>query len=212
MVASIADQIALVRKELESRPAGLVRHIERVVAEAQTLAPYWGVDPERCALAAWGHDLFRALPAGEQLAMAESVGLVLDDADREAPVLLHGPTAAVVLRERLGIHDEEVLAAVRDHTLGRPEMSMVAKIILLADKIEPNKRSKRPEMKEIRRLARRDIDLALLCWSDWSWADGAEHGWGLHQQHWQARRSWVAEHHETLSTTTGAELGTTEDD
>jgi predicted HD superfamily hydrolase involved in NAD metabolism len=191
--ASIADQIVLVRKELESRPPGLVRHIERVVAEAASLATYWSADPERCALAAWGHDLFRALSADEQLRMAAEVGLDINDADRAAPVVLHGPTAAVVLRERLAIRDEEVLSAVRDHTLGRAEMPMIAKIILLADKFEPNKRSKRPVMKEIRRLARRDIDLALMCWSDWNWVDQAEHGWGTHPQHWLAREHWLKE-------------------
>ena len=194
MHALIADQILAVRRELESRPAGLVRHIERVVAEATTLAAYWGADPERCALAAWGHDLFRALPPTEQLAMAAHVGLVIAEADRAAPVVLHGPTAAAVLRERFAIHDEEVLAAVRDHTLGGTQMPMIAKIILLADKFEPSKRSKRPVMREIRLLARRDIDLALLCWSDWSLLDHAEHGWMTHPRHWAARREWRSEH------------------
>ena len=130
----------------------------------------------------------------ETVLMAAEVGLVIAEADRAAPVVLHGPTAAAVLRERFAIHDEEVLTAVRDHTLGNTHMPMIAKIILLADKFEPSKRSKRPVMREIRRLARRDIDMALLCWSDWSLLDHAEHGWMTHPRHWAARREWRSEH------------------
>ena len=212
MQASIAAQILTVRRELESRPAGLVRHIERVVAEAEALARYWGVNPERCALAAWGHDLFRALGPEEQLSMAADAGIAIADEDRAAPVILHGPNAAIVLRDRLGVRDEEVLAAVRDHTLGHNRMPMIAKIVLLADKFEPNKRSKRPVMREIRRLARRDIDLALLCWSDWSLLDHAEHGWAPHSQHWAGRTAWLAERRRETETDDGAtgDTGSTE--
>ncbi len=205
MPQTVAAQIEDIRSELASRPPGLVRHIERVVAEAVSLARYWGVDPDRCALATWGHDLFRAHSAAEQLSLARSAGLALTAADEASPVLLHGPIAAVVLRERFGVTDEDVLAAVRDHTLGALEMPMIARIILLADKFESRKRARTPVMKEIRKLARRDIDLALLCWADWKWVEEAEHGWLSHPVHWRARQTWVTAHHGEL-TTAPAEL------
>jgi hypothetical protein len=50
-------------------------------------------------------------------------------------------------------------------------------------------------MQEIRRLARRDIDLALLCWADWKWIEEREHGFEPYPVHWEARVRWVAEHH-----------------
>ena len=109
--------------------------------------------------------------------------------------MLHGPLAAAVLCERFGVVDGEVLAGVRDHTSGAAEMPLIARIILLADKFEQRKRRRRPVMGEIRRLARRDLDTALLCWADWKWVKERERGWPSHPAHWQARLRWVAEHH-----------------
>ena len=153
MPGSVRAQIAAIQAEFESRPEGLVRHVERVLVEALELAVHYDLDVERLTLATWGHDLFRSFPPDEQLRLATEAGLPIDVADRADPVLLHGPIAAVTLRERFGVTDEEALAAVRDHTLGAPEMPMLAKVILLADKFEKRKRDRTPVMKAIRRLA-----------------------------------------------------------
>ncbi len=194
-MTDLAAQVAAVRAELQTRPDGLVRHVERVLVEALDLAACWDLDPERVELATWGHDLFRSFPPQEQLRLATEAGLPLVEAERVEPVLLHGPIAAMVLRERFGVTDDEALAAVRDHTIGSREMPMIAKVILLADKVEERKRRRTPLMREIRRLARRDLDLALLCWADWKWVDERTHGWLTHPDHWGARIHWVADHH-----------------
>lgn len=194
-MSSIASQARHVRNELQSRPAGLIRHVERVLAEALDLAHRWDADPARVELAVWGHDLFRAEHPSELLRMAKSIGIPIETADDQEPVLLHGPIAAAILRDRFKVTDEESIAAVRDHTLGLAEMPLIAKIILIADKVEPNKRRRDPAMKGIRRLARRDLDTALLCWADWKWVQERKHGYASHPQHWSARQRWVAEHH-----------------
>lgn len=199
MTTPISAQIAAVRAELETRPAGLVRHVMRVLDEALDLARLWDVDSQRVELAVWGHDLFRAHAPEDQLRLAREAGLRMEPADEASPVLLHGPLAAHVLRERFHVRDEDALAAVRDHTLGLAEMPILARIILLADKVERRKRDRTPIMREIRRLARRDLDAALLCWADWKWVDERIHGWASHPVHWQARTAWVAEHHRDAS-------------
>jgi predicted HD superfamily hydrolase involved in NAD metabolism len=191
----IRDQVAALQAEFDRLPTGLRRHVERVAAEADDLARCWDLDPDRVALATWGHDLFRAHSPAEQLRLATEAGLPITEADRLQPVLLHGPIAAVVLRERFGVTDDEALAAVRDHTLGAAEMPLIAKVILIADKIEARKRRRAPIMREIRRLARRDLDTALLCWADWKWVEERTYGWASHPAHWGARLRWVAEHH-----------------
>lgn len=195
MPASIRQQISAVQAEFESRPEGLVRHVERVLIEAFDLADRYDLDRDRVALATWGHDLFRSFPPEEQLRLAEEAGIQIDTPDRADPVLLHGPIAAATLRERFGVEDEEALSAVRDHTLGAPEMPMIAKVILLADKFEKRKRDRAPVMKEIRRLSWRDLDLALLCWADWKWFEERQRGWQSHPAHWTARAEWVRAHH-----------------
>ena len=111
--------------------------------------------------------------------------------DEREPVLLHGPIAAIVLRERFGVTDDDALAAVRDHTLGLGEMPLIAKVILIADKVEARKRKRTPVMAEIRKLARHDLDAALLCWADWKWVEERTNGWNSHPTHWLARQRWV---------------------
>ncbi|MGE0599124.1 MAG: bis(5'-nucleosyl)-tetraphosphatase (symmetrical) YqeK [Dehalococcoidia bacterium] len=199
MPPSLRKQIASIQAEFESRPEGLVRHVERVLVESLDLAGRYDLDPLRVELATWGHDLFRSFPPAEQLRLATEAGLPIEAADRADPVLLHGPIAAKTLRERFKVTDDEALAAVRDHTLGGTQMSMIAKVVLLADKFEKRKRDRTSIMKEIRRLAWRDLDLALLCWADWKWVQEVEHGWLSHPQHWVARQEWVREHHAELA-------------
>jgi predicted HD superfamily hydrolase involved in NAD metabolism len=199
MPQTVRAQITAIQAEFETRPEGLVRHIQRVLVESLDLARRYHLDPLRIELATWGHDLFRSFPPEEQLRLAIEAGVPIEEADRADPVLLHGPIAAVTLRERFAIKDEEALAAVRDHTLGGEEMPILAKVILLADKFEKRKRDRTPIMKESRRLAWRDLDLALLCWADWKWLQESENGWSSHPQHWNARTRWVAEHHAELA-------------
>ena len=195
MPPGLAEQISTVRAEMESRPKGLVQHVERVLAEAVDLARWWDLDPERVELATWGHDLFRSLSDADQLRLAREAGVPVSEADGASPVVLHGPIAAVVLRERFGLLDADVLDAIRDHTLGAGEMPLIAKVILIADKVEARKRRRDPAMGEIRRLARRDLDAALLCWADRKWVEERTNRWRSHPQHWQARAIWVREHH-----------------
>ncbi len=194
----IADQVAAVREELLLRPAGLVRHVRRVLDEALPLARHWLADEQRVELAVWGHDLFRSEPPAEQIRLAREVGVEIDADSRDYPILLHGPIAAVVLRERFGITDEEALMAVRDHTSGLARMGLLAKILLIADKIEEKKRRGVPELGDIRRIARRDLDTAILCWADWRWTVEARERYRTQEAHWRARRHWVEEHHHDI--------------
>ncbi|MGH2633441.1 MAG: bis(5'-nucleosyl)-tetraphosphatase (symmetrical) YqeK [Tepidiformaceae bacterium] len=198
MTLDVAAQIEAVRAEFATRPEGLQRHVDRVLVEALDLAQRYDIDPERATLAAWGHDLFRAHSPSELLVLSREAGMHIEPADEAQPVLLHGPLGAVVLRERFAVTDPEVLAAVRDHTLGLAEMSILAKIILIADKVEMRKRRRTPPMKAIRRLAWRDLDLALLCWSDWKWVEERMHEWASDRRQWHARQRWVAEHHDDV--------------
>ena len=110
-------------------------------------------------------------------------------------MLLHGPIAAKVMAADFRVDDEHVLAAVRNHTLGLGEMSLLAKVILLADKVEAVKRRGQVELQAIRRVARRDLDLALLCWADRKLLLERCDGWPSDSRHWQTRTAWVDAHH-----------------
>lgn len=198
MATDIDRQIDAVVAALADLPSGLRSHIERVAAEAADLAERWDVDDRRMKLAVYGHDLFRAVPEDEQIARAREAGVRVKPADRMSPVVLHGATAAAVLRRDYGVGDADVLQAIEQHTLGSRRMPLIAKILLLADKVERRKRGRDPAMVAIRKLAWRDLDLALLCWADWKWVEERAHGWDSHPVHWSARREWVKQHHREL--------------
>jgi predicted HD superfamily hydrolase involved in NAD metabolism len=74
---------------------------------------------------------------------------------RQSPKLLHAPVAAELARRELGVEDEEVLGAIRAHTVGEPEMGPLALALYVADKIEPARDY--PSVGRVRELAREDL-------------------------------------------------------
>ena len=173
-------------------PRGLAEHIEGTVGEARRLAVLHHADEERAALAAWGHDIARALSPSELLAEARRLGLAIDPVEEQAPILLHGPIGAVILSRDYGIDDPDVLAATRYHTTARPAMSMLEKVVFLADKIEPGKVRAEPALAKVRQLADRNLDAAILeCLNQHS-LKANRRGWPLHPNTVAARNELVA--------------------
>ncbi len=130
-------------------------HTIRVADTAEHLAAVHNLDPQRTRLAAILHDAARELPPEEYLRLAEEWGLTVDKTERENPKLLHGPVAAALAQTELDVEDEEVLDAVRVHTLGAPGMSPLALALYVADKIEPGRDY--PSVGRLRRLAEMNL-------------------------------------------------------
>jgi len=184
-------QIETLRAAVARLPRGLVEHIEGVVAEARRLARLHGVDEERAALAAWGHDIARALSPSELLVEARRLGLAVDPVEEEAPILLHGPVGAAILSRDFAIDDAEVLAATRYHTTGRAGMSTMEKVLFLADKIEAGKMRAEAALATVRQLADRDLDAAILEYLDQHLVEASRRAWPLHPQTVAARNHFL---------------------
>ena len=131
------------------------RHTSRVADTAEELARIHGLDPARVRLAALLHDAAREMEPRESLRLAGEWDLLIGEPERESPKLLHGPVAAELARRELGVEDEEVLRAVRAHTVGEPGMGPLALALYVADKIEPARDY--PSVGRIRALAPRDL-------------------------------------------------------
>jgi predicted HD superfamily hydrolase involved in NAD metabolism len=114
-------------------------HTLRVAETIERLAKLHGLDPEGSRLAGLLHDTAREIGKEELLRVAEEDGLSVGDFERERPILLHGPVAAKLAGEDLGVKDGEILDAVRVHTTGEPGMGPLALALFVADKIEPGR-------------------------------------------------------------------------
>lgn len=115
------------------------QHIEGVIETARKLARRFGVDEEEAALAAVLHDAARDWPAERLASFAGRGQIHLDPVERESPELLHGYAAAEWARAELGVGNERVLDAVRYHTTGRPGMSPLDMVLMVADYSEPTR-------------------------------------------------------------------------
>jgi len=146
---------AFARERLSEKRYG---HTLRVADTAESLAQVHGLDPGRARLAALLHDAARETEPEEFLRLAEEWGLSVGELERQSPKLLHGPVAAELARRELGVEDEEVLEAVRAHTVGRAGMGPLALVLYVADKIEPSRDY--PSVGRIRELARRNLRAA----------------------------------------------------
>ncbi len=165
------------RAAVDSLPAGLRDHVLRVETEAVALAERQGIDPYRARVAALGHDLLRAERPERLLQLA---GVQADEVEQAAPILLHGPLAARLLRDHYDVDDEEALLAAARHTTAAPGMSMLEKVLFLADKVEEDKLRRRPQWREVRDLAQRDLDAALLRFLGLQIEYAIERGWRIH--------------------------------
>ena len=96
----------------------------------------------------------------ELLAVAEAHGLAVDEIERAEPLLLHGKVGAVLATEWFGLDDPELLAAIALHITGAPGMGLLAKVVFLADFVEPGRTM--PAAAAARAVAFDDLPRALL--------------------------------------------------
>lgn len=123
-------------------------HSLAVAEMAAHLAELNGGDVARARLAGLVHDCMRDVPREESLRLFREKGIELSELERNAPNLWHAMLGAAVLQERFGIDDADVINAVRYHTTGRAGMSLLERIVYVADCISLDRRY--PEVEEVR--------------------------------------------------------------
>lgn len=133
-------------------------HTEGVRVTAIHLAKKYGADVKKAETAALFHDMFRGL--SEDILNYYVKNLGLPDKYLNNRNLAHGKIAAKIMEKDYGITDEDTLNAVSFHTTGRAGMSLLEKVIYIADATEPNRSY--PGVNELRRLAEDDLDKACL--------------------------------------------------
>lgn len=136
-------------------------HVRGVVKTADRFAvQYAPADGPRARLAAWIHDAAKAWDDDALLAYAESHALPIAPVERLVPMLLHGAVSYDLARHRFGLDDPDLRQACALHTTGGPNMCVTAKIVFLADLLEPTRDF--DGVDKLRATAQRDLDTGVL--------------------------------------------------
>ena len=115
---------------------------------------------EKARIAGLLHDCAKNYSTQEMFALCDKYNLKLDYITQKQTGLIHGFLGAEVARDIFGIDDEEIYDAIYYHTVGKPDMAILTKIIYIADSIEKNRHYEGVE--ELRALAYEDLDKALV--------------------------------------------------
>lgn len=152
-----------IRKEMEKElHAKRYEHTLSVAYTAASLAMVHNADTDSALIAGMLHDCAKCFSAKKLVSLCEKNHLPISDVERQNPsALLHAKAGSFLAREKYGIHDEDILNAIKYHTTGRPGMSKLEKILYIADYIEPG-RTHAANLVHIRRMAYQDLDKALL--------------------------------------------------
>lgn len=134
-------------------------HVLGTEQEAVRLAERYGADVTKARIAALLHDCTKKLDMDEQLALCRQYAIPLDELEQKALKLLHSKTGAAIARDVFAV-DDEIYNAILYHTTGKPDMTLLEKIIYLADYIEPTRDF--PGVETLRKTVYEDLDRGLL--------------------------------------------------
>lgn len=160
------EELLHIKKELSKKlKKERFEHTVGVMYTSASLAMRYGANIEKAMTAGLLHDCGKYCSAKEQLKLCEKYEIALTDLERSMPALIHAKLGAYLAENEYGIKDAEVLDAITYHTTGRPKMTMLEKIVYIADYIEPNRREI-PGLAKIRQTVFQNIDQAICLSSE----------------------------------------------
>lgn len=155
------EEIIMIRKHLKKKLLPTrYEHTLSVSFTSMALAMRYQYDVNKAELAGLLHDCAKRFDDTTIIEKCQKKGILLSEEELQTSAVLHAKLGAVLAEEKYGIHDIEILDAIRYHTTGRSNMTLLDKIVYIADYIEP-RRNKAPNLDEIRKLAFIDLDEAL---------------------------------------------------
>lgn len=145
------------KKELDK---GRYEHTKGVMYTAGCLAMAHGYSVEKAMLAGLLHDCAKCIPNDEKIALCEKNHILVSQVEYHSPYLLHAKLGAYLAEQIYEVSDPEILHSIKVHTTGEPDMSLLDKIIYIADYIEPG-RDKAPNLEQVRQLAFHDLNACM---------------------------------------------------
>ncbi len=151
-----------IRKAMKkSLDAKRYEHTLGVEFTSAALAMRYDADIKNAQLAGLLHDCAKCLSNEKRLSICEKHNISVTEVERRNPFLLHAKVGSFLAMEEYKVYTPDIINAILNHTTGRPGMSLLEKIVFVADYIEPG-RKQAPNLKQIREMAFVDLDQALL--------------------------------------------------
>ena len=151
-----------IRKAMKkAQDARRYEHTLGVAYTATALAMRYGASLKDAEMAGLLHDCAKCLTDEKRLAICEKHNISINEIERRNPFLLHAKVGSYLAMEEFDVTSSDVINAILNHTTGRPGMSLLEKIIYVADYIEPN-RKQAPNLTEVRKMAFIDLDQTLV--------------------------------------------------
>lgn len=156
------SELSKLRKEMAKIQDGKrYEHTLGVAYTAANLAACHGEDIDQALVAGLLHDCAKCLSDKKLLSICEKQKLPVNPQEEKKPSLLHAKVGSYLAHKEYHIADQDILNAIHNHTTGRPGMSLLEKIIFVADYMEPG-RKQAPHLEQIRKTAFMDLDRAML--------------------------------------------------
>ena len=147
-----------VKKELDQYR---YMHTLGVMYTAASLAMRYQANVKDAMIAGLLHDCAKCIPGQDKIRLCKKYDIDITPIELSNPGLLHAKLGAYLAKKEYQVENEDILQAIRSHTTGRPDMSLLEKIIYIADYIEPG-RNPLPNMDLVRKLAFEDLDECLF--------------------------------------------------
>lgn len=161
-----------------------IPHVLGTEQEAIRLAERYGADVEKARVAALLHDCTKKLDMESQLALCDHYGIQLDELEQVSLKLLHSKTGAALAQDVFGV-DEEIYSAIWWHTTGHADMTLLEKIIYLADYIEPSRDF--PGVDKLRQVCYKDLNEGLCLGLEMTIQEMTDMGNPVHRATLEAR-------------------------
>ena len=161
-------------------------HSVGVAKKAVELAKIYGVQEETAKKVGIAHDIAKEMTDEEMLEYVKNNNIEIDEIETVKPSLLHGKIGADIAAKKYGF-TEDMVNAIKWHTTGRENMSMLEKIIYVADKTEENRKGTRFNLEKSRELSTQNIDETLIFLMNEFITYNVKNEWLIHPETIKAR-------------------------
>lgn len=165
-------------------------HSLGVAKKAVELAKIYGVQEEIAKKVGIAHDIAKEMTDEEMIEYAKANNIRIDEIETVKPSLLHGKIGADIAAKKFGF-TQDMINAIKWHTTGRKNMSMLEKIIYVADKTEENRRGTRFNLEKSRELSTKNIDETLIFLMNEFITYNVKNEWLIHPETIKARNDLI---------------------